>query len=102
MKPTHITAAAALLGIALSLAGCGLEGKQPHIYLENKSDQPIVLQQPAESGTITVTAPPHVTRQTLASPPYGHCWDNWQIVDENGKLLREIHRVCADDHITYP
>ncbi len=28
--------------------------------------------------------------------------DNWQIVDENGKVLREIDRVCADDHIAYP
>ena len=102
MKATHITSAAALLGIALSLTGCGFGTKEPHIYLENKSDQTIVLQQPSESGTIKVTAPPHVTSESLNSPPSGHCWDNWQIVDENGKVLREIDRVCAEDHIVYP
>lgn len=103
MTAIHITHAAALLGIALSLAACGLEGDKPHIYLENNSDQTIVLQKQASSGPIpAITAPPHQSGQTLGSPPYGHCLNNWEIVDENGHVLREIDRVCAEDHILYP
>lgn len=103
MRTTHLTAAAALLGIALSLAACGLEGDKPHIYLENNSDQTIVLELRTSNGPIPVlTAPPHQSGQTLGSPPSGHCYDDWEIVDQGSHVLREIDRVCADDHIVYP
>lgn len=101
MKPAH--AAVAAVTLALTLSNCGLEAERPNIWLQNKSDQTVVLQMATDPGpSLQVTARPHTTTQSAGSPPKDHCLDDWEIVDSAGKVLKKVGKVCAYDTVVYP
>jgi predicted small lipoprotein YifL len=101
MKLAHAALATAVL--ALTLAGCGLEGEKANIYLQNNSEETVVLQKQTDDQPIfKVTAKPHTTELSGGSPAKGHCLGNWAIVDASGKVLKNIDKVCAFDTVVYP
>jgi hypothetical protein len=99
----RIPAVLATAGLALVLAGCGLEGERPNIWLQNNSDQTVTLHMVTASGPLlSVTAKPHKTEWSGGSPPKDGCLVNWEIVDTTGKVLKKLDKVCAYDTVVYP
>jgi hypothetical protein len=93
----------AVAALVLVLSGCGLESKSPNIWLQNDSDQTVVLQMRARTGpAFAVTAKPHLREWSAGSPPKGLCYIDWEIVDTSGKVLKQVERVCAYDTVVYP
>lgn len=89
--------------LVLTLAGCGLEGERPNIWLQNDSDQTVILQARADGTPVPkATATPRSTKWSGMSPLKGHCAPNWEIVDTTGKVLKKIEKVCAYDTVVYP
>jgi ABC-type uncharacterized transport system auxiliary subunit len=101
MKLAHASLAAAAL--ALTLAGCGLEGERPNTWLQNNSDETVVLQARVDDEPLPrATAKPRSTQWSDNSPIKGYCAPNWEIVDTAGKVLKKIAKVCAYDTVVYP
>jgi hypothetical protein len=101
MKLAH--AALATAALALTLTGCGLEGERPNIWLQNNSDETVVLQARVDDEPLPqATAKPHTTQWSDNSPIKGYCADNWEIADSAGKVLKKIDKVCAYDTVVYP
>lgn len=100
MKPALSALAAT---IALALGGCGLEAARPTILVQNNSDQVIVLQAKVDGRVVPkATAMPHTKERSMNSPLEGRCVNNWEIVDENGRLLKKVDQLCAYDTVVYP
>jgi hypothetical protein len=100
MKPALIALSAT---IALALGGCGLEGARPSIWLQNNSELTVTLQIDTGNGLLfPVTAKPHTTEKSSGSPAKGQCLTDWEIVDQNGTLLKKVAQVCAYDTVVYP
>lgn len=105
MSRAHLAAGViGVLAMMSTLAGCGLEGKPPRVWLKNDSDQVVVLELNTSQGGAdqAATAEPHTVERSRIAPPDGDCWTNWRIVDQSGKLLKAIDRVCGSDTVTYP
>ena len=94
MKPACLVFAAAVLAVAL--AGCGLEGERPNIWLQNDSDQTIVIQVRVDGRPLPqATAKPHTKEWSDGSPAKDHCSVNWEIVDTSSTVLQKVGKVCA-------
>ena len=101
MKLAYAVLATAAL--ARTLTGCGLEGEKGNIYLQNNTNETVVLQAKVDDKPVPMaTAKPHTTQLSGNSPSKGYCAANWEIVDTGGKLLKKIDKVCAFDTIVYP
>ncbi len=101
MRLAYASLAAAVL--ALTLAGCVIEPERPNIWLQNNSDEIVVLQARIDDRPIPqATAKPQTTLWSGNSPLKGRCVDNWEIVDTSGKVLKKIDKVCAYDTVVYP
>lgn len=89
--------------VALALGGCGLEAARPIIWLQNNSDQAIVLQAKVDGRVVPkASAMPKMKERSINSPLEGRCANDWEIVDENGTLLKKVDQVCAYDIVVYP
>ncbi len=89
--------------LALALSSCGLEGERPNIWLQNDSDQTIVIQVRVDGRPLPqATAKPHTKEWSDGSPAKDHCSVNWEIIDTQGKVLKKIDKVCAYDTVVYP
>jgi hypothetical protein len=101
-----VKSAPLLLGtavLALALSSCGLEGERPNIWLQNNSDQTVVIPHRYRVGLVNqATAKPHTTEWSDGSPAEDRCSDNWEIVDTSGRVLKKIDKVCAYDTVVYP
>ncbi len=94
---------AALAAGTLALTGCGLESKRPNIWLQNNSDQTVILQMRTDAKpAFAATAKAQSTQWSGGSPPEGQCYTNWEIVDAAGKVLKKLDKVCAYDTVVYP
>ncbi len=101
MKAARLALGTAALALALS--GCGLENKRPNIWLQNNSDQTVVIHTVTEYGLVNqATAKPHTTEWSDGSPAGDRCSGNWEIVDTSGRVLKKIDKVCAYDTVVYP
>jgi hypothetical protein len=101
MKLAQASLATAVL--LLTLAGCGLEGERPNIWLQNDSGQTVTLRAITDYGpTFQVTAKPNTKEWSDGSPAKGQCSTNWEIVYTAGKVLKKIDKVCAYDTVVYP
>ncbi len=99
----RIPAALAAGTLAISLSGCLIEAERPNIWLQNNSSQSVTLQMHTDhQPAFKVTAEPHTTQRSNGSPPKGHCYTTWEIVDTSGMVLKKLDKVCAYDTVVYP
>ena len=92
--------------VALLAVGCESEGwpGEP-ISLENNSDQTVILRRSfgdPPSANPMVTALPHQTATKTHTLPKGNCFGGFSLVDDNGKQLRALEKVCANETLVYP
>lgn len=87
----------------LSLAGCIIEASPSRYWIENKTDNAIVVRQPVENGYLRVTrVPAHQRVEVDGLVAKDFCTPGFEIADESGKRLRTIGKICDGDTVVYP
>jgi len=92
--------------LAFFASGCEVAGSlgEP-ISLENNSDQTVILRQTfgdPPSAYPIVTALPHQTATKPNTLPKDICYGGFSLVDDAGKQLRALGKVCANEVVVYP
>lgn len=88
---------------ALFTTGCIVESPPSRYWIENNSDSAIVLQQTGDlryPDVIEVAA--HQKVEVTRTMTRGGCRVDWEIVDEAGRQLRAIDKICEGDTIVFP
>jgi len=98
-----LIAAAAIMPLTFALAGCILEAPPSRYWIENNTDSVIVMRQTIEGMHLGVKEVPARQKVEVRGQVAGDsCTRGFEIVDQAGRLLRTVGKICDGDTVVYP